>query len=163
MNLDDALAELGGGVVAGLIEPVPQAGGGRVVAVEGRDPARHAHRRQRQALPRPGGETHGGRHPRLPAGVRAVPHPRPGGQVQLARAQHDPATAESFRERYRGPRREQERALLARAIDAGEIAPRLGPDAALVGPIVYCALTGSSVPRGLVSTLVDDVLKPRSS
>lgn len=46
--------------------------------------------------------------------------------------------------------------MLARGTDAGEISPRLGPDAtmdALVGPIVYCALTGSSVPRTLVDTL----------
>jgi hypothetical protein len=93
----------------------------------------------------------------------------PAGKVLLtllAQAQHDPATAESFRERYLVPRREQERALLAGAIDAGEISPALGPDAALdalVGPIDYGALTGSSVPRGPVSTLVEDVLKPRSS
>ncbi|WP_285485392.1 TetR/AcrR family transcriptional regulator [Amycolatopsis sp. NBRC 101858] len=90
----------------------------------------------------------------------------PAGKVLLAllaQAQHDPGTAQSFRERYLGPRRDEERALLTRAIDAGEIAPKLGPDAALdalVGPIVYCALTGSSVPRGLVSTLVEDVLRP---
>lgn len=41
----------------------------------------------------------------------------------------------------------------------------VGPGAtlnALVGPIVYCALTGSSIPRGLVDTLVEDVLRPRS-
>jgi len=93
----------------------------------------------------------------------------PAGKVLLAllaQAQHDPATARSFQARYLGPRRDEERALLTRAIDAGEIAPKLGPDAALdalVGPIVYCALTGSSVPRGLVSTLVEDVLRPRPS
>ncbi|MCU1642806.1 MAG: TetR family transcriptional regulator [Nocardia sp.] len=55
--------------------------------------------------------------------------------------------------------------MLARAIETGEISPRLGPDAtmdALVGPIVYRALTGSSVPRDLVDTLVDDLLRPRS-
>ncbi|SEF37536.1 DNA-binding transcriptional regulator, AcrR family [Amycolatopsis pretoriensis] len=90
----------------------------------------------------------------------------PAGKVLLAllaQAQHDPATAESFRERYLGPRREQERALLTRATEAGEIAPRLGPDAALdalVGPLVYAALTGAAVPRGMVSALVEDVLKP---
>ncbi|HEY3479609.1 MAG TPA: hypothetical protein VGL02_12000, partial [Streptomyces sp.] len=41
--------------------------------------------------------------------------------------------------------------------------PRLAPDAtmdALLGPIVYRALTGQSVPRGLVDTLVEDLLKP---
>ncbi|WP_328603637.1 TetR/AcrR family transcriptional regulator [Amycolatopsis sp. NBC_00345] len=92
----------------------------------------------------------------------------PAGKVLLAlmaEAQHDPETARSFHQRYLGPRREQEREMLARAIDAGEISPRLSPDAtldALIGPIVYCALTGSSVPRGLVSTLVEDLLRPQS-
>lgn len=93
----------------------------------------------------------------------------PAGKVLLAlmaEAQHDPDTAKSFHERYLGPRRGQERDMLARGIDAGEVSPRLGPDAtidALVGPIVYCALTGSSIPRGLVDTLVEDLLRPRSN
>ncbi|MCU1648738.1 MAG: TetR family transcriptional regulator [Nocardia sp.] len=93
----------------------------------------------------------------------------PAGKVLLtliAEAQHNPGTAESFHERYLGPRREQERDMLARAIEAGEISPRLGPDAtmdALVGPIVYRALTGSSIPRDLVDTLVEDLLRPRSN
>ncbi|MGW5718506.1 TetR/AcrR family transcriptional regulator [Amycolatopsis sp. NPDC003865] len=93
----------------------------------------------------------------------------PAGRVLLAllaQAQHDPVTAESFRERYLDPRRELERALLTRAIEAGEIAPKLGPDAALdalVGPLVYAALTGAAVPRGMVNTLVEDVLKPSSA
>lgn len=92
----------------------------------------------------------------------------PAGKVLLAliaEAQHDPGTAESFHKRYLGPRRGQERDMLARGIDAGEVSPRLGPDAtidALVGPIVYCALTGSSIPRGLVDTLFEDLLRPRS-
>ncbi|MFI9505095.1 TetR/AcrR family transcriptional regulator [Nocardia sp. NPDC052566] len=92
----------------------------------------------------------------------------PAGKVMLAliaQAQHDPATAESFQQRYLGPRRDRERDMLTRAIDAGEIAPRLGPDAtmdALVGPLVYCALTGSAIPRGLIGALVDDLLRPRS-
>ncbi|WP_236794299.1 TetR/AcrR family transcriptional regulator [Amycolatopsis sp. GM8] len=92
----------------------------------------------------------------------------PAGKVLLAllaEAQHDPSTAKSLHTRYLGPRRAQERQLLAGAIDAGEISPELGPDAtldALVGPIVYCALTGSSIPRGLVDTLVADLLKPRA-
>ncbi|GGT88171.1 hypothetical protein GCM10010289_05200 [Streptomyces violascens] len=54
--------------------------------------------------------------------------------------------------------------MLARAIEAGEISPELGPDAtmdALVGPIVYRALTGASIPRGLVDALVDGLLRPR--
>ncbi|MEV5276855.1 MULTISPECIES: TetR/AcrR family transcriptional regulator [unclassified Streptomyces] len=92
----------------------------------------------------------------------------PAGKVLLAliaEAQHHPGTAKSFHERYLGPRRAQERAMLARAIDAGEISPSLGPDAtmdALVGPIVYRALMGASMPRGLVDTLVEDLLRPRS-
>jgi AcrR family transcriptional regulator len=93
----------------------------------------------------------------------------PAGKVLLAliaQAQHDSATAESLQERYRGPRRAQEREMLTRATDAGEISPRLGPDAtmdALVGPIVYCALTGSSVPRALLDTLFEDLLRPRAT
>ncbi|MYW05595.1 TetR/AcrR family transcriptional regulator [Streptomyces sp. SID3343] len=92
----------------------------------------------------------------------------PAGKVLLAliaEAQHDPETAKSFHKRYLGPRRDSERDLLTRVIDAGGISPRLDPDAALdalVGPIVYCALTGSSIPSGLVDTLVDDLLRPRA-
>jgi AcrR family transcriptional regulator len=88
----------------------------------------------------------------------------PGGKVfvaLIAEAQHDPATAKSFNERYLGPRRRQERDLLARGIAAGRFSPRLGPDAtldALVGPIVYRALIGASIPRGLIDTLVQDLL-----
>ncbi|MEU5049056.1 TetR/AcrR family transcriptional regulator [Streptomyces sp. NPDC021096] len=93
----------------------------------------------------------------------------PAGKVLLAliaEAQHDPGTAKSFHKRYLDPRRDQEREMLARAIDAGEVSPRLGPHAtidALVGPIVYCALTGSTIPRGLMDTLVEDLLRPRSN
>ncbi|MDT0448025.1 TetR/AcrR family transcriptional regulator [Streptomyces hesseae] len=92
----------------------------------------------------------------------------PAGKVLLAliaEAQHDPGTAESFHQRYLGPRRDQERDMLARGIDAGEISPVLGPDAtidALVGPIVYRALTGASIPSGLVDALVENLLRPRS-
>ncbi|TDD47942.1 TetR family transcriptional regulator [Saccharopolyspora elongata] len=91
----------------------------------------------------------------------------PAGKVLLAliaEAQHDPDTATSFHQRYLSPRRDQERDMLARAIQAGEVSPSLGPDAtldALVGPIVYRAFTGASIPRGLVDTLVEDLLKPR--
>ncbi len=56
--------------------------------------------------------------------------------------------------------------MLARGIDSGEISPRLSPDAtidALVGPIVYCALTGSTISRALVDTLVEDLLRPRAT
>ncbi|WP_226598824.1 TetR-like C-terminal domain-containing protein [Streptomyces violascens] len=82
----------------------------------------------------------------------------------IAQAQHDPDTAKSLHKRYLGPRRTLERDMLARAIEAGEISPELGPDAtmdALVGPIVYRALTGASIPRGLVDALVDGLLRPR--
>jgi AcrR family transcriptional regulator len=91
----------------------------------------------------------------------------PAGKVLLAliaQAQHDPDTAKSLHTRYLGPRRGQERDMLTRAIDAGAIAPDLSPDAtidALIGPIVYCALTASGVPRGLVDSLVEAILKPR--
>ncbi|MGW5351588.1 TetR/AcrR family transcriptional regulator [Streptomyces sp. NPDC004031] len=96
----------------------------------------------------------------------------PAGKVLLAllaEAQHDPGTAERLRTRYLDPRRAQERALLAGAIEAGAIAPgpapgpALGPDAlldALVGPLVYRALTGASVPDGLVDALADGLLRP---
>ncbi|MFJ9608878.1 TetR/AcrR family transcriptional regulator [Kitasatospora sp. NPDC101176] len=92
----------------------------------------------------------------------------PAGKVLLAllaEAQHDPATAALLHERHLGPRRRQERELLTRAVEAGEIAPALAPDAildALLGPIAYRALTGASVPRGLVDVLVDGLLRPRS-
>ena len=90
----------------------------------------------------------------------------PAGKVLLAliaEAQHDPGTAETFHRNYLGPRREQERDMLARAIDAGEVSPGLGPDAtidALVGPIVYRALTGSTIPPDLVDALFENLLKP---
>ncbi|MBE1501997.1 AcrR family transcriptional regulator [Amycolatopsis lexingtonensis] len=86
----------------------------------------------------------------------------PAGKVMLAllaQAQHDPATAASFEERYLGPRRAAERDLITRAIEAGEISPRLGPDAlldALFGPIVYSALTGSG--QDLADALADELL-----
>ncbi|WP_067474658.1 TetR/AcrR family transcriptional regulator [Actinomadura hibisca] len=92
----------------------------------------------------------------------------PAGKVLLAliaEAQHDPETAKRLHERYLDPRRTQESDMLARAIEADEIAPSLGPEAtldALTGPIVYCALRGSSIPRALVDTLVEDLLKPAS-
>ncbi|MBO2457604.1 TetR/AcrR family transcriptional regulator [Actinomadura violacea] len=92
----------------------------------------------------------------------------PAGKVLLAliaEAQHDPGTAKSFHERYLGPRRAQERDMLAQAIEAGEVSPELAPDAtmdALVGPIVYRALTGTSIPPGLIDTLIEVLLTPRS-
>ncbi|PXX71128.1 TetR family transcriptional regulator [Nocardia tenerifensis] len=93
----------------------------------------------------------------------------PAGQVLLAliaHAQHHPDTAASLHERYLGPRRAREREMLARAVESGEIAPRLDLDAvldALLGPLVYRALTGSSIPRALVDTLVEDLLLPRAT
>ncbi|WP_033826016.1 TetR/AcrR family transcriptional regulator [Kitasatospora sp. MBT63] len=92
----------------------------------------------------------------------------PAGKVLLAllaQAQHDPGMARTFHRRYLDPRRGLEREMLARAVEAGTVAPRLGPDAtidALVGPIAYRALTGASIPRGLVDTLVEDLLRPAS-
>ncbi|PWI41305.1 TetR/AcrR family transcriptional regulator [Streptomyces sp. ICBB 8177] len=93
----------------------------------------------------------------------------PAGKVLLAliaEAQHDPDTARSLHERYLAPRRARERAMLAGATDAGEIAPALGPDTtmdALLGPVVYRALTGASIPRGLLDTLIDALLRPRAN
>ncbi|MEU1334284.1 TetR/AcrR family transcriptional regulator [Streptomyces sp. NPDC005865] len=93
----------------------------------------------------------------------------PAGKVLLAlvaEAQHQPETAKSFHERYLGPRRVRESEMLARAVEAGEIAPRLSPDAtvdALTGPLIYRALTGAGIPRGLVDALVDGLLRPRGA
>ncbi|PPK66852.1 TetR/AcrR family transcriptional regulator [Actinokineospora auranticolor] len=91
----------------------------------------------------------------------------PAGKVLLtliAESQHNPATAKTFHERYLGPRREQERAMITAATDAGEITPKLPPDATLdvlLGPIVYCALTNSPIPRTLANTLIGELLGPR--
>jgi AcrR family transcriptional regulator len=90
----------------------------------------------------------------------------PAGRVLLAllaEAQHHPGTAGRLHERYLGPRRGQERAMLARGVEAGEFTLRLAPDPtldALVGPIVYCAVTGSSIPGELIDTLVEAMLRP---
>jgi AcrR family transcriptional regulator len=86
------------------------------------------------------------------------------GQVLLAllgEAQHDAETATLFHERYLDPRRARERALLKRGIAAGELPAGFNPDAsldALIGPIVYRALTGVKVSRPFVDSLVDRVL-----
>ncbi|MFF4985710.1 TetR/AcrR family transcriptional regulator [Streptosporangium saharense] len=91
----------------------------------------------------------------------------PAGAVLLAliaEAQHNPGTAETFQRGYLGPRRDRERAMLTHAIDTGELSPALDPDAALdalVGPIVYRALTGAAIPQDLVNTLFDTLLNPR--
>ncbi|MFE9406555.1 TetR/AcrR family transcriptional regulator [Streptomyces sp. NPDC006530] len=93
----------------------------------------------------------------------------PAGKILLAliaEAQHHSDTAERLHKRYLDPRRDQERELLTRAIGEGEVSPALDPDAtmdALVGPIVYRALMGAPLPRELVDTLVQALLKPRST
>jgi AcrR family transcriptional regulator len=91
----------------------------------------------------------------------------PAGRVLLAligEAQHDQAMAATFRARYLDPRRDQERGLLERGVAAGELAADLDVDAALdalVGPIIYRALTGARIPRAFVDRLIADTLTPR--
>ncbi|ATY10351.1 TetR family transcriptional regulator [Amycolatopsis sp. AA4] len=83
----------------------------------------------------------------------------------LAEAQHDVGTAARFHERYLEPRQLAERQMLTRAAEAGEISPVLAPEAtmdALLGPIVYSALTASTVPADVVDTLVEKLLRPRA-
>jgi AcrR family transcriptional regulator len=80
----------------------------------------------------------------------------------LGEAQHDAETATLFHERYLDPRRARERALLKRGIAAGELPAGLNPDAtldALIGPIVYRALTGAKVSRPFVDALLCRVLE----
>lgn len=90
----------------------------------------------------------------------------PAGRVLLAlmgKAQHDAAMARTFRQRYLDPRRVEVRALLLRAMDAGEISPRLDVDVtldALVGPLIYRAMTGAPLPDALVDSLVAELLTP---
>ncbi|WP_409466207.1 TetR/AcrR family transcriptional regulator [Amycolatopsis sp. GA6-003] len=82
----------------------------------------------------------------------------------LAEAQHDVGTAARFHERYLEPRQLAEREMLTRAAESGEISPVLDPEStrdALLGPIVYSALTGAAVPAELVDTLVEKLLRPR--
>ncbi len=93
----------------------------------------------------------------------------PAGKVLLAliaEAQHNPATAKKLHDRYLEPRRNQERELIDKAIEAGQISPRLSSEAvidALTGPIIYRTLIGSGIPRGFVNTLIDDLLEPGPS
>ncbi len=47
------------------------------------------------------------------------------GVALIAESQHNPDTAKSLHGRYLGPRRELERDLLARGVEAGEVSPRL--------------------------------------
>jgi AcrR family transcriptional regulator len=88
------------------------------------------------------------------------------GKVLLAligEAQHDAATAALFHERYLDPRRARERALLKRGVAEGELPAGLNLDAtldALIGPVVYRALTGAKISRPFVDGLVHRVLGP---
>jgi AcrR family transcriptional regulator len=87
------------------------------------------------------------------------------GKVLLAligEAQHDAEMARTFHERYLGPQRERERALLQRGIASGELPAGLDVDAALdalCGPIFYRALTGADIPQAFTDRLVADVLE----
>ncbi len=86
------------------------------------------------------------------------------GKVLLAlmgEAQHDPATAQAFHERYLDPQRARERALLERGIASGELPAGLDVDAsldALCGPVFYRALTGAPIPKAFADGLVATVL-----
>jgi AcrR family transcriptional regulator len=90
----------------------------------------------------------------------------PAGKVFLAligEAQHDADVAKRFQERFLGPRRTEERALLRRGVEDGELPAELDVDAALdalCGPIVFRALTGTRIPRAFVDRLIADVLEP---
>jgi AcrR family transcriptional regulator len=89
----------------------------------------------------------------------------PAGKVLLAligEAQHDPAMARTFHQRYLGPQRQSERAMLQRGITSGELSADLDIDAALdalCGPILYRALTGTPIPRAFIDGLIADVLE----
>jgi AcrR family transcriptional regulator len=93
----------------------------------------------------------------------------PAGKVLLAligQAQHDPAMARTFHERYLGPRRQAERAMLERGIAAGELPGGLDPDAALdalCGPVLYRALTGAEIPAAFIDGLIADTLERRAA
>ncbi len=93
----------------------------------------------------------------------------PAGKVLLAligEAQHDEATARAFRERYLGPQRQSERAMLQRGVASGELPAGLDVDAALdalCGPVLYRALTGVQIPRTFVDGLIADVLEHRGA
>jgi len=89
----------------------------------------------------------------------------PAGKVLLAligEAQHDAEMARVFRTRYLDPRREAERAMLARGVASGELADGLDLDRALdalLGPLFYRAmLTGGPIAPAVTDQLVADVL-----
>jgi AcrR family transcriptional regulator len=89
----------------------------------------------------------------------------PAGKVLLAligQAQHDQAMAATFHQRYLDPRRRAEREMLQRGIVSGELAADLDVDAALdalLGPVLYRALTGARIPRSFIDGLIADVLQ----
>ena len=88
----------------------------------------------------------------------------PAGKVLLAligHAQHDPAVAATFHERYLDPQRQKEREMLQRGIAAGELSAAFDLDAALdalVGPVLYRALTGARIPGPFIDRLITDAL-----
>jgi AcrR family transcriptional regulator len=89
----------------------------------------------------------------------------PAGKVLLAligQAQHDQAMAATFHRRYLDPQRRAEREMLQRGIASGELAADLDVDAALdalLGPILYRALTGAQIPGSFVDRLIADALQ----
>ncbi|HUB42892.1 MAG TPA: TetR/AcrR family transcriptional regulator [Streptosporangiaceae bacterium] len=91
----------------------------------------------------------------------------PAGKVLLAligEAQHDPAMARIFHQRYLDPERQEQRDMLRRGITSGELPAELDIDAALdalCGPIVYRALTGARIPRAFIDRLIVDTLESR--
>jgi AcrR family transcriptional regulator len=84
----------------------------------------------------------------------------PAGKVLLAligEAQHDPAVAALFHQRYLDPQRQREREMIERGIAAGELPADLDVDAAidaLLGPIFYRALTGTKIPPRFIDGLL---------
>jgi AcrR family transcriptional regulator len=89
----------------------------------------------------------------------------PAGKVLLAligEAQHDPEMARTFHQRYFDPQRRSEREMLKRGINSGELSAELEIDAtldALCGPVLYRALTGTSIPRNFIDKLIADSLE----
>jgi AcrR family transcriptional regulator len=89
----------------------------------------------------------------------------PAGKVLLAligEAQHDPAVADIFHQRYLDPQRQREREMIERGIAAGELTADLDVDAALdalLGPIFYRALTGRKIPRAFIDGVVAHTLR----
>jgi AcrR family transcriptional regulator len=76
------------------------------------------------------------------------------GKVLLAligEAQHDAETARIFRERFLEPRRVLERTMLGDTVKPADADARLD---ALIGPIIYRALTGAPIPPKFVAGLV---------